>query len=699
MNYKNNLRRVKNFAKKKIKLLANYPDLKGEISNLNKINNQLNKDNDELNQKYIKLDEDTKKRINGLVRKENYIDILVKSLLKENEILQNFGNSLSDFSTKSWNDLTIIIPYKESHDVRKINLRIVLDYLVHIGIKNIIISEEYDYEPTTGWVSDEYESKFSLLNVICTKSDGLFSRSILINRGVEEATTSFLCIQDGDVVLPKEIYEYSLNLLFSGFDLVYPFNRKVIQISDKQSFLRNYDFASVVTEPEFRPNADGGMQFIKKESFFKIGGYNTSFKGWGSEDNEFILRVILGNLKFIRLNNSLYHLKHDKSNFTKNNDDILFKSYTLFDSHDVNALINQNEYLMNTSLKYNKQYEVFSNITTFNYKVSIVIPLYNPTKFLLKRAIKSLMDQTLGFEALEIIIIDNGSTEYNSINLINSLTKKYGNIRCVTLDKKVDFEDIFNIGKNEPSADYVMFLNYKNYFISNACEILYNQMLNNDSDIIFGDNINLVKDNNVKSFTSFLSDKIDTKSVKLISCSNEIQLLDNDILIGTKLFKKSFLLENNFKLNSSVLNQINFLNSVLLFKANEICLVDVPVLVYDDFYKYLENVYLSDDLIIKNFNDDVEFFKQYYYLFKEFSPINMHIPLNHVSYWIDNDLMHAKLKQEKFKDVVNRISFLVDEFLKNDLTMKPKNNTCKYFYKYIAEKDYSHAYEIYEVLN
>ena len=37
MNYKNNLRRVKNFAKKKIKLLANYPDLKGEISNLKKL--------------------------------------------------------------------------------------------------------------------------------------------------------------------------------------------------------------------------------------------------------------------------------------------------------------------------------------------------------------------------------------------------------------------------------------------------------------------------------------------------------------------------------------------------------------------------------------------------------------------------------------------------------------------------------------
>lgn len=683
------------------KLVDKYHKLEKENDHLTQVKNQLKKDNTELGQKYIKLNEDSKKQINRLVRKETYQNIAIQSLLKENEILQNTPDNLITFSNTTFDNLTIVIPYKESQYNRKINLRIVLDYLNHINIKNIIISEEYDNKPSSDWILEEYKNKFSLIKVTSTKSEGLFSRSNLINKGVEESTTSFICIQDCDVVIPKNIYEYSLNLLHSGFDLVYPFNRKVKQIADKQSFLKNYDFKNIFTESEFRPNADGGMQFVNKKSFMKIGGYNTNFKGWGSEDNEFILRVILGNLKFIRLNNPLYHLKHEKDVTTRNNDNFLIKSYNLFNTNDVNALINQNEYLMNTTLKYNEKYNNFQN-SYFKFKISIIIPVNNPDKFLLERCIKSIIDQTLGFNSIEIILIDNCSTESISIDLIEKLTNKYGNIRRIILDKKMDFKGIYNIGQKEPSADYVMFLNYKNYLISNACEILYNSMINNKNvDIAFGDNINLVKNKKIKNFSSIISNKkfIDTKTLELNSISDEIQLLNNDILMGTKIFKKSFLIKNNLKLNSSTINQIKFLNSKLLFNAKEIYLIGKPILVYEDYYENIDNTkILSHEIIVNNLNTHVEFLKQYYYLFEEYSPKNTNIPLNLVSSWIENELISAKLKQNEFNNLTANISFLVDKFLKNKLTIKPRNYTYEYLYKYIAEEDYTNAYKVYEVL-
>ena len=126
------------------KLVDKYRKLEKELDKTNKVKNQLKKDHDELGQKYIKLSNDSKKQINQLVRKETYQNIAIQSLLKENEILQNIQNDLNDCPIVSFDDLTIVIPYKESHDSRKINLRIVLDYLVYINIKNIIISEEYD---------------------------------------------------------------------------------------------------------------------------------------------------------------------------------------------------------------------------------------------------------------------------------------------------------------------------------------------------------------------------------------------------------------------------------------------------------------------------------------------------------------------------------------------------------------------------
>lgn len=690
------------------KLVDKYRNLESDFDNVNKVKKQLNKDHKELGKKYIRLNEDSKKRINRLVRKETYQNIAVQSLLKENEILQNFGNELNvsfdepTLSELTFNDLTIVIPYKETQAVRKINLRIVLDYFVHINIKNIIISEEYDQESTTDWILDEYKNKFSLLKVVSKKSDGLFSRSNLINQGVEESTTSFICIQDGDVVLPKDVYEHSLNLLYSGFDLVYPFNRKVKQILDKHTFIRDYNFENISTKSEFRPNADGGMQFIKKEPFFKIGGYNTNFKGWGSEDNEFILRVILGDLKFIRLNNSLYHFKHEKDTTTENNDDILIKSYKLYNTGDINALINQNEYLVNSSLKYNQKYDDFSDRSIFKFKVSIIMPLHNPTNFLLERSIKSLMDQTLGFDSLEVIIIDNCSTDPNSIGLINSFTKRHGNVRSIFLDEKTSFEEIYDIGTREASANYVMFLNHKNYLISNACETLYSQISNDNIDIAFGDNVNLVESKSIKNFNILISNKkfLGRKTFKLDSICDEIQLLDNDILIGTKMFKKSFLLKNNFKLNSSILNQIHFLNSKLLLNANGIELVNMPILVYEDYHENMGNVSsLSHDLTVNNIKESIEFFKQHYYLFNETSPENIDVPLNSISLWINKDLISSKLSQDEFEYIIPEISFLVDEILKNESTSKPKNYTYEYLYNYIAKKDYSRAYDVYEILS
>lgn len=690
------------------KLVDKYRKLESDFENVNKVKNQLNRDHKELGKKYIRLNEDSKKRINRLVRKETYQNIAVQSLLKENEILQNFENELNvsfdepASSELTFDDLTIVIPYKESQDVRKINLRIVLDYFVHINIKNIIISEEYDDESNADWILEEYKNKFSLLKVVSKKSDGLFSRSNLINQGVEESSTSFICIQDGDVVLPKDMYEYSLNLLGSGFDLVYPFNRKVKQILDKHTFIRDYDFDNISTKSEFRPNADGGMQFIKKEPFLKIGGYNTNFKGWGSEDNEFILRVILGDLKFIRLNNSLYHIKHEKDTTTENNDNLLIKSYLLYNTGDLNALINQNEYLMNSSLKYNEKYDDFSDMSIFKFKVSIIMPLHNPTKFLLERSIKSLMDQTLGFDSLEIIIIDNYSTEPGSIDLINSFTKIYDNVRSIYLNEKTTFDEIFDIGKREASANYIMFLNYKNYLISNACETLSNLLLDENIDIAFGDNVNLVESKRIKNFNIIVSNTkfLGRKTFKLDSICDEIQLLDNDILIGSKMFKKSFLLRNNFKLNSSPLNQIHFLNSQLLLNANGIELVNMPIVVYENYHKNIGNVSsLSHDLTVTNLKENMKFFKQHYYLFKELSPENIYVPLNSVSLWINKDLISAKLSKDEFEDIVPEVSFLVDEILKNESTVKPKNYTYEYLYNYIAEKDYSRAYEVYEILS
>lgn len=60
------------------------------------------------------------------------------------------------------------------------------------------------------------------------------------------------------------------------------------------------------------------------------------------------------------------------------------------------------------------------------YKVSVIIPAYNAEKYL-KTAINSVINQTIGFENVELIIVNDNSND-NSKQIIKEYSDKYDNI-------------------------------------------------------------------------------------------------------------------------------------------------------------------------------------------------------------------------------------------------------------------------------
>jgi len=67
------------------------------------------------------------------------------------------------------------------------------------------------------------------------------------------------------------------------------------------------------------------------------------------------------------------------------------------------------------------------------YKVSVIIPVYNAEKYL-KTAIDSVINQTIGFENIELIIVNDNSND-NSEQIIKEYSNKYDNIIDIHLDK------------------------------------------------------------------------------------------------------------------------------------------------------------------------------------------------------------------------------------------------------------------------
>lgn len=69
--------------------------------------------------------------------------------------------------------------------------------------------------------------------------------------------------------------------------------------------------------------------------------------------------------------------------------------------------------------------------------ISIIIPVYNAENSI-KRSFDSLLNQTIGFENLEVILIDDNSTD-DSPNILQDYNNKYDTVRVCPINNFLFF--------------------------------------------------------------------------------------------------------------------------------------------------------------------------------------------------------------------------------------------------------------------
>lgn len=261
------------------------------------------------------------KQIKNLKDRVKNMERLRDNLKAENRSIKDAYVKKTSNTPCDYDSLTVVIPYRETEDLeREENVEITLRYLSKVGITNLIISEHSDVS-SEKFLVKEYENLFNSFKVIFSNANGtLFNKAHAINEGVITSKTPYIAIVDIDCLTEKKNIDLAINLLEKGFEVVHPFNRVIKDIVDKEEFKIKYDFKTVQSPSQYRDWADGGIVFWNKRSFIDIGMKNEYFNGWGGEDNEIIIRANVFQLKQIRIDETLYHLYHDRPKIrTKNN--------------------------------------------------------------------------------------------------------------------------------------------------------------------------------------------------------------------------------------------------------------------------------------------------------------------------------------------------------------------------------------------
>ena len=208
-----------------------------------------------------------------------------------------------------------------------------------------------------------------------------------------------------------------------------------------------------------------------------------------------------------------------------------------------------------------------------NYKISMIVPTYNVEDDL-KRAIDSLLNQTIGFENIEVLLVDDFSTD-NTRQIIRDYAKQYENIRYIFLESNSGSAGRpRNIGIENASADYIMFLDNDDEYVPEACKILYDKIIETNMNMIICSKTN-----------SLYSAKDSPEKITEAPKFTEVNVLNHpDMLFSPntkyggamwcKIYKTTFLLDNNIRCLENLpedvyfMHQCYYLNPNILFLTN-----------------------------------------------------------------------------------------------------------------------------------
>jgi predicted glycosyltransferase involved in capsule biosynthesis len=196
---------------------------------------------------------------------------------------------------------TYIIGYRHSPD-RFHNLKKVLDWINGFANVDVILIEQ------------DTHSKISHLPLkarhIFLKSEKPYNKSWAFNVAVKEAKSDIIVFTDSDLIMDPNQFIEAVKLL-EQYEMVSPYS-SVIELQPNEN---NYQLDQIllIDRPvlEVEQKICSGICIFRKSAILRIGGWNESFMGLGSED-DFQSHKVKNFLSWTECKNKCYHFYHSK---------------------------------------------------------------------------------------------------------------------------------------------------------------------------------------------------------------------------------------------------------------------------------------------------------------------------------------------------------------------------------------------------
>ena len=217
-------------------------------------------------------------------------------------------------------------------------------------------------------------------------------------------------------------------------------------------------------------------------------------------------------------------------------------------------------------------------------KVSIVVPCYNAAEYL-ERCMEHILRQTIELENIEIILVDDASTDDGAtLNLIMEYEKRFPEtIIAIPLEQNMRQGGARNIGISYASGEYLMFCDADDWLALNAMEILYHTAQEYQADVVEYLMQEVTEYSNVmqpedETFGVYLADMRDEEYRKKI-----LRVYTDDFSLGCmrKFYRLSLIHDNQIRFAEHLmLEEPSFTLPVRLYEKIHICIDKVLYFYY-----------------------------------------------------------------------------------------------------------------------
>ncbi len=247
------------------------------------------------------------------------------------------------------------------------------------------------------------------------------------------------------------------------------------------------------------------------------------------------------------------------------------------------------------------------------YKVSVIVPIYNAEKYF-DECIKSVINQTIGFENIQLILVDDCSTD-GSATIAKKYAGEYDNISFYSSEKNTGVAGhARNIGLEHAEGEYVMFTDADDFYDLAACETMYNFIKDKNADLVTANYKNADENGTPWEKPIFNLDEYKTFKLGTGDFIKSFFVLNSSVC--NKIFRTKFIKENSLRFLEGVPAEDAYFTYSSLMKSDNIY-YNEKVIYYYRVRNTSGTLSVSWNCSKRYFDNINEAYKKLYQLFKD----------------------------------------------------------------------------------